>query len=92
MEKRVLNYRVIITPDERAGTNDRCYGAYCPTLDVTSEGDTVEEALANIKEAMELRLEVLAEDGEKIPVERDESFIVTTKISLPKLRNLRFAT
>lgn len=80
MEKRVLNYRVIITPDERLGTNEPCYGAYCPTLDVTSEGNTIEEALANVKEAMELRLEVMAEEGQEIPIEKEESFIINTNL------------
>jgi predicted RNase H-like HicB family nuclease len=33
------------------------YTALCPELDVASQGPTVEEALANLKEAVELFLE-----------------------------------
>lgn len=31
--------------------------SFCPELDVVSQGDTVEEATANLKEAVELLLE-----------------------------------
>lgn len=33
------------------------YVSLCPELDVASQGDSVEEALANLKEAVELFLE-----------------------------------
>lgn len=33
------------------------YCSLCPELDVASQGDTVEEALANLKEAVDLFLE-----------------------------------
>ena len=33
------------------------YVALCPELDVASQGETVEEAIANLKEAVELFLE-----------------------------------
>jgi predicted RNase H-like HicB family nuclease len=36
------------------------YVALCPELDVVSQGATVEEALANVKEAVELFLECAA--------------------------------
>ncbi len=36
---------------------DDGYVALCPELDVASQGDTVEEARANLKEAVELFLE-----------------------------------
>ena len=39
---------------EREGTG---YVALCPELDVASQGDTVESATANLKEAVELFLE-----------------------------------
>ena len=39
------------------------YVALCPELDVASQGATVEEATANLKEAVELFLEC-AEPGE----------------------------
>ena len=42
---------------------DGFYVALCPELDVASQGKSVEEALANLKEALELYLE--NEDFEK---------------------------
>lgn len=85
MEKSVLNYRVIVEPDTRVGTNEKCFTAYCPTLDVVSDGDTFEEVLKNIQEAIQLRVEVLVEDGEEVPVDRvNEEAIVHTKIFAPK--------
>jgi predicted RNase H-like HicB family nuclease len=44
------------------------YSVICPALPgCHSQGDTLEEALANLKEAIELYLEVLEEDGLPIP-------------------------
>jgi predicted RNase H-like HicB family nuclease len=42
---------------------DGVYVALCPEFDVASQGKSVEEALANLKEALELYLE--AENVEK---------------------------
>ena len=39
---------------EREGTG---YVSLCPEVDVASQGDTVEEALGNLREAVELFLE-----------------------------------
>ncbi|RME91871.1 MAG: type II toxin-antitoxin system HicB family antitoxin [Verrucomicrobia bacterium] len=37
------------------------YVALCPELDVASQGDTLDEALANLREAVELFLESASE-------------------------------
>ncbi len=53
-----MRFKVILEPDEEGG-----YTVYVPTLPgCISEGDTIEEALANIKEAIELYLEPADED------------------------------
>lgn len=58
-------FRVILEPNELGG-----YTAMVPLLPgCISEGDTKEEALANIKEAIELYIESLKVDGEPIPTE-----------------------
>lgn len=58
-------YRVILEPNESGG-----YTVIVPLLPgCISEGDTKKEALANIKEAIELYIESLQEDGEPIPNE-----------------------
>ncbi len=46
-----LSYTAIV---EREGDG---YVALCPELDVASQGSTVEEAMANLREAVELFLE-----------------------------------
>jgi predicted RNase H-like HicB family nuclease len=58
-------YRVILEHNESGG-----YTVTVPLLPgCISEGDTKKEALANIKEAIELYIESLQEDGEPIPTE-----------------------
>jgi len=60
---RVYDFKVILEPDETGG-----YVVTCPSLaGCYSQGDTVEEALANIKEAIELCLENMRARGEEIP-------------------------
>jgi predicted RNase H-like HicB family nuclease len=60
-----LRYTVILEPEEGGG-----YHAFCPALrGCHTQGDTLEEALANIREAIQAYLESLKLDGEPIPVE-----------------------
>jgi predicted RNase H-like HicB family nuclease len=40
------------------------YSSWCPELDVASCGDTVEEACANLRDAVDAYLTALAEEGE----------------------------
>lgn len=58
------HYTVILEPDEGG------YHAFCPALQgCHSQGDTIEDAMKNIHEAVQLYCETLVEDGEKLPVE-----------------------
>ena len=58
-------FRVILEPNESGG-----YTVTVPLLPgCVSEGDTREEALSNIREAIELYLESLQADGKPVPVE-----------------------
>jgi predicted RNase H-like HicB family nuclease len=60
-------YTVILEKEDDGG-----YHLFCPTLPgCHSQGKTVEEALANIKEAIELYLESLIAHGEAVPEEPD---------------------
>ena len=43
------------------------YVSQCLEVDVASQGESEEEALANLKEALELHFEGMAEDGDPIP-------------------------
>ena len=51
------------------------YVSLCPELDVASQGATVEEALANLKESVELFLECA--DPEEIKQRLHEEILVT---------------
>jgi antitoxin HicB len=60
-------FRVILESNESGG-----YTVMVPLLPgCISEGDTREEALLNITEAIELYIESLRMDGEPIPTEED---------------------
>jgi len=63
--KQIYNYTVIFQKEEDGG-----YHAFCPILKgCHSQGDTFEEALENITEAIELYLESLIADHQPIPKE-----------------------
>jgi antitoxin HicB len=60
---KTWDFKVLLEPDQEGG-----YVVVCPSLPgCYSQGETVQEALANIREAIELCLEDLQELGEKIP-------------------------
>lgn len=64
-----LSYKVVIEPQEGGG-----YTAYVPSLSgCVSEGETYEETLKNIKEAIELYVETLRERN--LPVKKDSCHI-----------------
>ena len=59
----MAKYKVIFEQAEEGG-----YVVTCPAVPGTvSQGDTYEEAIANIKEAIELALECYREDGVPLP-------------------------
>jgi antitoxin HicB len=56
--------QVVLIPDAEVGG----FTVIVPSLPgCISEGDTVEEALANIKEAIDLYIESMIEHGEEVP-------------------------
>lgn len=59
------HYTVILEREEEGG-----YHAFCPTLKgCHTQGDTLEEALANVREAIEAYIESLRKHGETVPLE-----------------------
>ncbi|MBT9148721.1 MAG: type II toxin-antitoxin system HicB family antitoxin [Dehalococcoidia bacterium] len=61
---KIYDFKVLIEPDEEVGG----YVITCPSLPgCYSQGNTIEEALANIKEAILLCLEDLLEQRAPIP-------------------------
>jgi predicted RNase H-like HicB family nuclease len=74
-KRRVLNFPVILEPDETGG-----FVMICPLIPgCFSQGETVEEALANIREAIQLCLEEMAMRGEEIP---DPSKVLLGNVSV----------
>lgn len=60
-----MKYTIIIEKGRESG-----FVAYCPALKgCVSQGETREEALKNIREAVEVYLEALIEDGLPVPTE-----------------------
>jgi len=72
----VRQFTVIIEPDEDA------FHAYAPVLPgCHTFGSTVEEARANIAEAIALHIESMQADDEPLPLEGEPLFI--TRLSVP---------
>lgn len=71
----VYNYSVVIEPDEDG------FHAYVPALSgCHSFGKSIDEAKSHITEAIQLHIEAMLEDGEKIPEELEPTFV--TKLSV----------
>ena len=69
-------FTVVIEPDEEM------FHAYVPALQgCHTFGATVDEARANIAEAIELHIQSMRQEGEPIPVEREPLLI--TRLSVP---------
>ena len=63
MEKH--HFTIILEREEEGG-----YHAFCPALrGCHTQGDTLDEALANVREAIEAYLESLRAHGEPLPAE-----------------------
>ncbi len=54
------------------------YSSWSPELDVASQGHSIEEAIANLKEAIELHLECISKDELKEVRARQGTRLVTT--------------
>ncbi len=64
---------------------DGRYSAFVPALPgALYWGDTVEDALANIAEAIEGLLEAMQEDREQIPVEHPHTIVTTVTVRVPE--------
>jgi len=74
----VYRFTIVIEADEGGG-----YYAFCPALPgCYSQGETLEETKANIREAIQCHLESLVKDGASIPQEPDE-LIGSVQVTVP---------
>lgn len=78
MNPQTLQYTIIIQPSEGG------YVAFAPSLPgCMTQGNTLEEAKANITDAIEAYLEVLKEDGDPIPTEKEHPVSTTVNVAMP---------
>lgn len=92
-QKTILDYRVVLRPDKRLGSNKSCYVAFCPTLGVVDDGDTPQEALDNLQNTILFHVECLQKEHQEIPVDRpNEELVTNTQISFSSTQYTRFAT
>lgn len=79
MINKTLQYTIIIQAAEEGG-----YVAFAPTLlGCMTQGETLDEAKENITDAIEAYLEVLREDGDEIPVEKQHPVSLTVNVPAP---------
>ena len=81
MQKQVLNYRIIIEPEKMG--RKIVYNVYCDTLGLADYGDSIDEAVKNIKLLIKFHIECLLEDGLEVPTENtEEELVASTKVSI----------
>ena len=77
MNDQTLQYTIILQASEEGG-----YIAFAPALPgCMTQGETLDEAKENITDAIGAYLEVLREDGDKIP--RETKTPLSFKVSIP---------
>lgn len=77
MKRNVLEYNVIFQKEQEGG-----YSVWVPTLPgCTSQGETFEEALENVREAIALYLEDSSENEEEVTNTRNQ-FMVPVGVTL----------
>jgi predicted RNase H-like HicB family nuclease len=77
LKKKIYQFTAVFEKNEDGG-----YTVTVPSLPgCISEGDTFDEALKNIKEAITLYLEVMKKDGEKIK-EEEEIIFAPVKVKI----------
>ncbi|MBI4253200.1 type II toxin-antitoxin system HicB family antitoxin [Candidatus Uhrbacteria bacterium] len=84
MEQRLLNYVVILESDIRTGSDEPCYSIYCPSLGLSDSGDTIEDALENMKDLIVFHLDSLRKEQEPIPTAGiAQPLIATVQVAYP---------
>ena len=71
-----LGFSAVVFPEGAS------YSAWCPDVDVASQGDTLDDALDHLKEALELHVECLA-PGELAEVKKRQGTRLFTTLEVP---------
>ena len=78
MAGREYTYTIFLQPDEEEGG----YTVTVPALPgCVTQGETLEEAIAMAKDAIQGYIESLLKDGEPIPEEHDHPQAITIKVA-----------
>lgn len=84
LKKKIIEYTVIFEPDDQGG-----YVVSVPALPgCVTQGESFEEAISNIKDAMKGYIEVLKEEGQAIPQEKSDIVITKVTIANPSVSSL----
>ena len=76
--QREYAYTILLDPDPDSGT----YTVTVPALPgIVTQGDSVEDAIAQAKEAIQVHIEGLLADGEPVPEERERPQMVTVRVA-----------
>lgn len=76
---KVAKYTAVFEPAEEGG-----YVVTVPALPgCVTEGDTFEEAVYMVKDAIQAYITSLKKHGEEIPTEEGKSFVGTVEVTLP---------
>ena len=79
----MARYTVLVFPE------DGTYSVLVPALDnLATHGQTVEEALAMAREAIELRIEGLRARGEYVPTEETPPIVAAVDVAVPVEANV----
>lgn len=73
---KLLGFSVVVFPEGNS------YSAWCPDVDVASQGDTLDDALAQLKEALELHIDCLT-PAEFSEVKKRQGTRLFTTLEIP---------
>ena len=78
MSQREYAYSILLDPDEETGT----YTVTVPALPgVVTQGNSVDDAIAQAREAIQVHIEGLLADGKPVPEERERPLVVTVRVA-----------
>ncbi len=76
-----MHYTVVLLPEPDIDG----YVAYVPAVGVTSQGYSIQHALEMAAEAASLRLEIMAEDGQEMPIEQPGAIVGSIEVGRAEL-------
>jgi len=77
-QKREYAYTIMLDPDPESGT----YTVTVPALPgIVTQGDSVEDAITQAREAIQVHIEGLLADGEPVPEEREHPQAITISVA-----------